>query len=121
MQDGARSRATFRFTWGGIERPNRTVESRLGTWLQENISKHWSIGRIIVRWQINTAHSKAVGVMPYMLAFGQQRRVGISAFPLAPGLLDTQATKAELNKAGGLNEDAVLEEATTADMSVQST
>eukprot|EP00965_Chrysotila_dentata_P194610 6176471-Pleurochrysis_carterae.AAC.1 len=109
-------RARHSESHGGIERLNRTVEGRLGTWLHENNSKHWSIGRMIVTWQINTAHPKAVGAMPYMLAFGQQPRVGISALPLAPELLDTLATEAELNTAVGLNEDAVLEEATTIDM-----
>ena len=38
---------------GGIERLNRTCQTKLGSWMHDNNSKNWSIGRLFVRWQIN--------------------------------------------------------------------
>ena len=59
----------------------------------ENKSNNWSVGRVFVRWAINTSTSRAVGNSPYVLAFGQRPRVGISSLPLAPELLESLATE----------------------------
>jgi hypothetical protein len=48
-------------------------------------------------WRYNTQKHRTVNDVPYRLLFGQMPRVGISDLHLAPGLLDTLATKAELN------------------------
>ena len=88
---------------GGIERLNCTCQTKLGSWMHDNNSKNWSIGRLFVRWQINTQHSQAVNDVPYRLAFGQLPRVGISALPLSAELLSTLSTEADLNKALRLN------------------
>ena len=104
-------RARHSQSQGGIERLNRTCENKLATWMTDNNSKKWSIGRMFVRWQINTTLTTATGKKPYCLAYGQEPRVGISSLPLAPELLDSLSSEADLNKAFGLAEDAVIEEA----------
>jgi hypothetical protein len=115
VHDGQRACSPLTVPQGGIERLNRTVESKLGSWMTENNSKRWSVGRLFVRWQINTSFTKAVGDIPYKLCFGQAPRVGISSLPLAPELLDSLSTMAELNRALGLDEDATIETATLMD------
>ena len=39
---------------GGVERVNRTVQAKLGTWMQDTNSRRWSIGCRIVMWRYNT-------------------------------------------------------------------
>ena len=39
-------------TNGGVERLNRTLENKLGSWMAENNSKHWSIGCKIIAGDI---------------------------------------------------------------------
>jgi hypothetical protein len=81
---------------GGVERLNRTVQEKLGHWMTTNDSKHWGVGRLFVRWQINTAFSKAVGDNPYRLTFGQAPRAGISSLPLSAEMLKSLHTEAEV-------------------------
>ena len=104
-------RARHSQSQGGIERLNRTCENKLATWMTDNNSKKWSVGRMFVRWQINTTLTSDTGKKPYCLAYGQEPRVGISSLPLAPELLDSLSSEADLNKAFGLAEDAIIEEA----------
>ena len=96
---------------GSIERVNRTSEQKLGAWMKENKSKNWSVGRLFVRWQINTQKSRAIDDLPYRLTFGQMPRVGISCLPLAPALLSQLTTEADLARALGADGDQPLEEA----------
>ena len=84
---------------GGIERPNLTVENKLGAWMKDNNSTKWSVGCKIVQWRINTQINRAVGnKTPYHLAFGQKPRVGISNLPLSEGLLNSLSTERQLNR-----------------------
>ena len=101
---------------GGIERLNRTCEGKLATWMSDNKSTKWSVGRLFVRWQINTAYTEATGRSPYFLTYGQEPRVGITSLPLAPELVSTLSSEADLNKAFGLDENAIIEEAAVADL-----
>lgn len=81
---------------GGIERLNRTVESKLGSWMAENMCTKWSVGRLFVRWQINTMFQSSIGSSSYKLAFGGAPRHGISSLPLGPELLSKLHTEAEV-------------------------
>ena len=83
---------------GGVERVNRTVQAKLGTWMQDTGSRRWTIGCKIVMWRYNTQQHRTVGNIPYRLLFGQVPRVGISSLHLDTALLDTLATEAELNR-----------------------
>ena len=83
---------------GGVERVNRTVQYKLGQWLQDTNSVRWTIGCKIVMWRYNTQHHRTIGTTPYHLLVGQAPRVGISQLPLDPALLETLATEAELNQ-----------------------
>ena len=74
-------------------------EGALPLALTLTLTRNWSIGRMIVRWQINTQMSRAVNDVPYRLAFGQLPRVGISALPLSATLLSSLSTEADLNQA----------------------
>ena len=109
-------RARHSQSQGGIERLNRTCENKLATWMSDNKSTKWSVGRLFVRWQINTAYTEATGRSPYFLTYGQEPRVGITSLPLAPELLSTLSSEADLNKAFGLDENAIIEEAAVADL-----
>ena len=51
---------------GGIERLNRTCQMHLGSWLAENNSNKWSVGRLFTRWEINTRYTRAVGDVTQM-------------------------------------------------------
>ena len=39
---------------GGVERVNRTVQAKLGTWMQDTNSRRWSVGCRIIMWRYNT-------------------------------------------------------------------
>ena len=81
---------------GGIERVNRTVQEKLQTWMHDNKTNQWIVGRMLVRWQINTQETRATGQMPYETAFGQKPKMGISQLPLSPALIDSLSTEAQL-------------------------
>ena len=83
---------------GGVERVNRTIQAKLGTWMLDTGSRRWSIGCRIVMWRYNTQQHRTVGNIPYRLLFGQVPRVGISSLHLDTQLLDTLATEAQLNR-----------------------
>jgi len=82
---------------GGVERVNQTVQKKLGAWMKENKTKHWSIGCKIVQWRYNTQVHQTLRDTPYHLTFGQHPRVGISNLPLSSEILNNLATEAELN------------------------
>ena len=97
---------------GGVERLNRTVEAKLSKWCKDNKSNHWAtVGRMMVRWQVNTEQTSATGQMPYESTYGQKPKVGISDIPLEPELLESLSTEAELLSALG-SESAHLEDVT---------
>jgi hypothetical protein len=81
---------------GGVERVNQTIQKKLGTWMKENKSKHWSIGCKIVQWCYNTQIHQTLKDSPYHLTFGQQPRVGISNLPISSEVLKKLVTEAEL-------------------------
>ena len=83
---------------GGVERVNRTVQAKLGTWMQDTNSRRWSVGCRIVMWRYNTQQHRTLDDIPYRLMFGQLPRVGISSLHIDPALLETLATETELNQ-----------------------
>jgi hypothetical protein len=52
---------------GGNEHVNRTVQVKLGSWMTENNSNHWSVGCMIVQWQYNTSFHSGIRAVPYFL------------------------------------------------------
>ena len=80
---------------GGVERVNQTVQKKLGAWMKENKSKHWSIGCKIVQWRYNTQEHRTIKDTPYHLTFGQHPRVGISNLPIASEILNSLSTESE--------------------------
>jgi len=82
---------------GGVERVNQTVQKKLGAWMKENKTKHWSIGCKIAQWRYNTQVHQTLRDTPYHLTFGQHPRVGISNLPLSSEILKNLVTKADLN------------------------
>jgi hypothetical protein len=64
---------------GGVERSNRTVEDKLGLWMSENKSQHWSVG------------------LPLVLFTGQNPRVGISSLPIDPELIKKLYTEVQVS------------------------
>ena len=82
---------------GGVERVNQTVLKKLGAWMKENKTKHWSIGCKIAQWRYNTQVHQTLRDTPYHLTFGQHPRVGISNLPLSSEILKNLASEANLN------------------------
>ena len=76
---------------------NQTVQKKLGAWMKENSTKHWSIGCKICQWRYNTQVHQTIKDTPYHLTFGQNPRVGISNLPLSSEILDNLVTEANLN------------------------
>jgi hypothetical protein len=81
---------------GGVERINQTVKAKIGAWMKETNSTHWSIGCKIVQWRYNTQVQQTLKDSPYHLTYGQHPHAGISNFPLAPAILATLSTEAQL-------------------------
>jgi hypothetical protein len=95
---------------GGIERVNRTVQYKLGSWMTDTNSRRWSVGCRLMMWRYNTQMHRTVKDIPYRLVFGQKPRVGISGLHLDDSLLDKLATEADLSKVcnyDGREEDVV--------------
>jgi hypothetical protein len=84
---------------GGVERVNRTIQSKLGVWMTGNNMRRWSVGCWLMMWHYNTQQHWTVGEVPYHLVFGQHPRGGISRLHLEQDLLDRLATEADLNTA----------------------
>lgn len=94
-------RARHSQSQGGIERVNRTCQEKLGKWMADNAPQNggqakWTVGRLFVRWQINTQLHSTVGQMPYRLTFGMQPRLGLNCLPLSPELLNSLHTEAQV-------------------------
>ncbi|KAL9181125.1 hypothetical protein ACHAXT_009930 [Thalassiosira profunda] len=99
-------------TNGGVERRNRTVEEKLGNWMNETGSTRWSVGIKLVQWECNTQIHRGIGnKVPYHLVFGQKPRVGISRLPLGTELLDSLHTEAQLSAVFNVAEGVPLEDA----------
>lgn len=62
-------------TNGGAERLNRTTETKVGNWMVQTGSPHWSVGIKLVQWEILTQIHRGIGnKIPYMLLYGQNPR-----------------------------------------------
>jgi hypothetical protein len=97
---------------GGVERSNRTVEDKLGLWMNENKSNHWSVGLPLVQWEMKTQTHKGIGgKIPYHLFTGQNPRVGISSLPINPKLINKLSTEAQVSALLDLDPDIPLEDA----------
>lgn len=83
---------------GGIERLNRTCQEKLGKWLSANGGTKWTVGRLFVRWQINTQLHATIGTTPYKVTFGMEPRLGLSCLPLSKELLNSLSTEAQVCK-----------------------
>lgn len=112
-----RGRARHSPSNGGIERMNREMETKLAHWMRNNPTSRpgapgWATGCYIVRWQILTAFSSAIGKVPYQSLFGHLPRCGISSLALSDDLINSLRTEAELHVAlgvgGGSSPDSVL-------------
>lgn len=90
-------RARHSESQGGIERLNRTCQEKLGKWMAQNQSKKWTVGRLFVRWQINTQLHQTVGTKPYNLVFGMEPRLGLRCLPLSRELLDSLSSEAQVS------------------------
>lgn len=93
---------------GGVERVNQTVQKKLGSWMKDNNSTHWSVGCKFVQWRYNTQFHEAIKNVPFVLVYGQKPRVGISNLPISTDILDTLATEAELNKIIHIQQEPVI-------------
>ena len=82
---------------GGVECVNQTVQKKLGAWMKENKTMHWSIGCKIAQWHYNTQVHQTLRDSPHHLTFGQHPRVGISNLPLSSEILKNLVAEAELN------------------------
>jgi hypothetical protein len=82
---------------GGVERVNHTIEEKLGAWMAELQNTNWSIGCCLMMWRYNTQEYRMVDNVPYWLVFGQMPCVGISSLHLSAAVLDSLATKSQLN------------------------
>ena len=78
---------------GGIERLNRTVQEKLGSWMVDNNSTSWATGCRFVRWQVNTTVTMALNASPYFLLTGQAPTCGLSSLPLEPHVLENLRTE----------------------------
>ena len=84
-------------TNGGVERLNRTIETKLGSWMREKATNRWSVGCKLVQWRYNTQIHRTIGnKSPYHICFGQLARCGISNLPLSSELLDSLHTEDQL-------------------------
>jgi hypothetical protein len=55
-----------------------SIQKKIGAWMSENNSPHWSIGCKICMWRYNTQIHRTLGSKsPYHLVFGQLPRAGI--------------------------------------------
>jgi hypothetical protein len=89
---------------GGNEHVNRTVQAKLGSWMTENNSNHWSVGCMIVQWQYNTSFHSGIRAVSYFLTYGQQPRMGISNLPIHEQILSGLATEQEIGQPLGLGQ-----------------
>ena len=83
---------------GGVERVNRTVEEKLGSWMRETRNTKWSVGCRLIMWCYITQVHRTIKSIPYQCMFGQAPRVGISSLPLDEGLINLMSTEAQLNR-----------------------
>ena len=80
--------------------------------MNENKSKHWSVGLPLVQWEMNTQTHKGIGgKIPYHLFTGQNPRVGISRMPINPELIKKLSTEAQVSALLDLDPDIPLEDA----------
>ena len=97
---------------GGVERSSRTIEDKLGLWMNKNKSKHWSVSLPLVQWEMNTQTQKGIGgKIPDHLFTGQNPRVGILNVPIKPKLIKKLSTEAQLSALLDLDPNIPLEDA----------
>ena len=93
---------------GGVERRNRTTETRLGAMMEEYQSNRWSVLCKLVQWQMNASHHKAINGIPYHSFTGQLPAVGLSNLPLDANIMDRLFTEASLVEAFGGTGDQLI-------------
>ena len=97
---------------GDVKRSNRPTEDKLGLWMNENKSKHWSVGLPLVQWEMNTQTHKGIGgKIPYHLFTGQNPCVSISSLPINPELIKKLSTDAHVSALLDLDPNIPLEDA----------
>ena len=68
---------------GGVERVNQTIQKKLGAWMSENKSKHWSVGCKIAQWRYNTqVHQTLRGEIVPIISLSVN--ILMSAYPICP-------------------------------------
>jgi hypothetical protein len=96
---------------GGIERLHLSAETKIGNWMTQTGSTHWSVGCKLVTWEMNTQIHRGIGgQMPYRMVFGQDPRVGLSGLAVDSALLESLKTEAELVSTLNLKRDTPLED-----------
>jgi hypothetical protein len=99
-------------TNGGVERSNWLVENKIGLWMRENKSQHWSVGLPLVQWEMNTQTHRGIGgKIPYCLFTGQNPCVDVSSLPTDPKLIEKLNTEAQVSALLELNPDILLKDA----------
>ena len=83
---------------GGVERSNADVESMIGAWIRDKNSTQWSLGIHEVAAQKNDIVHSTDGKTPYMLQYGQDKRVGLAASKLPANIIRTLRTEEDLDK-----------------------
>ncbi|XP_068234227.1 KRAB-A domain-containing protein 2-like [Palaemon carinicauda] len=101
---------------GAVERLNGVIQDKLGTWMQENNSKIWSVGLKFVQWQINISRHETTGHSQFKVTFGHEPQVGLGSSVLPRSAFNEIDTKEDLetfveNEEG--DEDAGDEDALT--------
>jgi hypothetical protein len=88
------------------------VEEKNSNWMHENSSTHWPQALSFIQWWCNIQIHRGIGNRtPYHLLFGQYPHVGMSSLPIAHELLESLATKTEVIRCLGLDDDVPLKDA----------
>ena len=68
---------------GSVERANRDIKDMLMTWLESNLTTHWSDGLQFIQVMRNRAYHEGIKCSPYEAMFSQPMKVGFktSGFP----------------------------------------
>ncbi len=56
-------------TQGLVEQANKTIEDRLGKWMQDRKTNNWPLGLLKVVWSIDTTVHEAMSMRPYQVMF----------------------------------------------------
>jgi hypothetical protein len=83
---------------GGVERSNWSVENKIGLWMRDIKSQHWSVGLPLVQWEMNTQTHRGIGggpVQEFLQFFFLAGTLFFQAL-LIKIKIDRQATKRDL-------------------------